>query len=68
MEKALIVVLGAMFALLLLWIFFTKLSVFREEMDYINLELARCSEASRKKWKREKRKLWLWLLFSLPKD
>lgn len=67
MEKMLILVLGAAFVLLLVLAFLVRYNQFREEMDYIELELARCSPRSRKYWKRQKRRLWLWLLFGIPR-
>ena len=67
MDTLLIAVLGAAFALILALAFLIRYNQFREELDYINLELARSSFRSRKYWKKQKRRLWLWLLFGIPK-
>lgn len=40
----------------------TKLNNFRQELEYLNREIARTYGAERKYWKREKRRLWLLLL------
>lgn len=40
----------------------TKLNNFRQELEYLNREIARTDGAERKYWKREKRHLWLSLL------
>ena len=68
MDTAAIVVLGAVFLLILALTFLVRLNEFREELDYINIELARCSRSARKHWKREKRRLWLWFLLGIPKE
>lgn len=67
MEKMIILVLGAAFLLLLALALLVRYNQFREEMDYIEMELGRCSPKSRKHWKKEKRRLWLWLLFGIPR-
>lgn len=68
MKIAAIIALVGILCLLCLVVFVVRLEKFREEMDYINMELGRCSAASRKRWKREKRRLWLWLLFFIPRS
>ena len=67
MEKLIILVLGAAFLLALLLAFLVRYNQFREEMDYIELELARSSPRSRKYWQKQKRRLWLWLLLGIPR-
>lgn len=67
METAIIVVLSIVLILVFGLAFCVRYSEFREEMDFIELEMERCSRASRKHWKREKRKLWRWFLFGVPR-
>ena len=65
METALIVALVCLFTILLMLGLLLRLRKFREEMDYINMELTRTID-SRKYWLKKKRRLWLWLLFFVP--
>ena len=67
METAIILALGCFFVFILLLAFLLRLRQFREEMDYIDLELARTVH-SRKYWLKKKRRLWLWLLLGLPRE
>ena len=58
-----IVVLALLFGSLLTakivqWVRFA-----RGELNYINMELKRCSSRERKYWKREKRRVWMNILF-----
>lgn len=39
-----------------------KISAFSRERNYINTEIERTTGAERRRWKREKRRLWLSLL------
>lgn len=65
METAVIVGLGCLFVFILMWGLLLRLRKFREEMDYINMELTRTID-SRKYWLKKKRRLWLWLLLWIP--
>lgn len=67
MITAVIILHSGVLALVFLWALFIRLEKFREDLDYINMELERCSVPSRRHWKREKRRLWLWLLFFIPR-
>ena len=51
----LILILGGMIAAR--WII--KLSRFRRDLMYVNMEIQRTIGAEREHWKREKRRLWL---------
>ena len=65
METVILWVLGCVFVFILLLMFLVRLRQFQEDMEYINLELARTIK-SRKYWLKKKRRLWLWLLFGRP--
>ena len=65
MESTLIWLIGGLVVLMLLGAFLVKISRFREELAYINIELSR-SVNSRGYWKKQKFKLWMWFLFSIP--
>lgn len=54
------------FAVVFLVGLITKLNDFRQELKYLNREIARTDGAEHKYWKREKRRLWLSLLPFLP--
>lgn len=57
------VLLGIFFALLLGCALWVRISWFCEELRYINMELQRCSARQRPMWRRQRRRLWLWLFF-----
>lgn len=63
-----IITLSILLMLILIFAFFLRLESFREELDYIELELQRCSEQSKKHWKKKKRQLWLSLLIPFYKS
>lgn len=67
METVVIAVLSVVLLAVFGLAFCIRYAEFREEMDFIELELERCSKASRKHWKREKRRLWRWFLFGIPR-
>ena len=62
-----IVLLAAALLLILIFAFMVRLESFREEMDYIDLELQRSSADGKKYWKKKKRQLWLSLLIPFYK-
>ena len=59
---ALLAIAITFFAVVFLVGLITKLNDFRQELKYLNREIARTDGAERKYWKREKRRLWLSLL------
>ena len=62
LTTVIIAVLVLAFAGLLLWALLVKLSQFREELEYINMELRRATAENRKYWKKRRRQLFLSLL------
>ena len=65
METVVFILLGCVFVFILLSTFLLRQRRFREEMDYINIELGRTVD-SRDYWLKKKRRLWLWFLFFVP--
>lgn len=63
MTICLAVLLGIFFALLLGCALWMRISEFCEELQYVNMELQRCSAHQRPAWRRYRRRLWLWLFF-----
>lgn len=61
---ALMLLIGVCLAFVFFWQFMRRLTRYREERDYIDLELNRCSQDMEEYWKNKKRKLLLWLLFN----
>ena len=59
---ALLAIAIVFFAIVFLAGLITKIHNFRQELEYLNREIARTDGAERKHWKREKRHLWLSLL------
>ncbi len=59
---ALLAIAIIFFAIVFLAGLITKIHNFRQELEYLNREIARTDGAERKHWKREKRHLWLSLL------
>lgn len=66
-SSMLIIVLAIVFLLILLLAFMVKISAFREDLEYVNMEIRRSTGLARKRWKRKRRKLWLSMLFGMPK-
>lgn len=58
----LLIVLGLLFAIILLIGIVTKLNRFTNELRYINMEIKRNTGSQKKHWQKEKRLLWLSLL------
>ena len=59
---ALLVIVIVFLAIVFLAGLITKIHNFRQELEYLNREIARTGGAEREYWKREKRRLWLSLL------
>ena len=58
----LLAIIIAFFAVLLLVGLTMKIKEFSLELKYINMEIGRTTGAEQRRWKREKRRLWLSLL------
>ena len=61
-----IVLLAVVFLLILFVALMMKIKVFRDDLEYVNMEIRRNTGAERKRWKRKRRKLWLSMLFGFP--
>lgn len=59
---AAIFVLALAFGGVFLWALLVKLEEFREDLDYINMEIRRSTGETRKRWIKRRRQLYLSLL------
>lgn len=57
-----IAVLAGALLLFFFLVLLVKLRDFREELEYINMEIRRSGAAGKKYWKKRRRQLWLSLL------
>lgn len=57
------VLLGGIFVLLIGGALWLRIDRFCEELRYVNMELCRCADGERSRWRRYRRKLWLGLFF-----
>ncbi|MBO5891674.1 MAG: hypothetical protein J6Q30_03055 [Oscillospiraceae bacterium] len=58
----LLAIIIVFFAVLLIVALAMKINSFSRELDYIKREIGRTTGAEQRRWKREKRRLWLSLL------
>ena len=64
-SASLIVVLVGVFVLILFVALAVKVKAFRDDLEYLNMEIRRTTGSDRKYWKKKRRKLWLSLLFGI---
>lgn len=65
-QSAIVIALLAVVFLLILFIaFMVKVKTFRDDLEYVNMEIRRNTGAERKHWQRKRRKLWLSMLFGI---